>query len=141
MRQLSAAGRETARRIGETIRALELPIGEVLASPYCRTMETARLLRLGEVAASTEVMNLLAADYYGGRAAIVTTARELLSSRPPAGSNRVVVAHGNVAREATPAYPGEGEGLVLQPDGQGGFDLVARIPPARWAELLRAAEP
>jgi hypothetical protein len=39
----------------------------------------------------------------------------------------VIVAHGNVAREATPVYPGEGEALVFEPDGAGGFVLRGRI--------------
>ncbi|MDH3221137.1 MAG: histidine phosphatase family protein, partial [Gammaproteobacteria bacterium] len=43
MRQLSDAGRADARAIGAGMRGLGVPVGEVLASPYCRTMETARL--------------------------------------------------------------------------------------------------
>ncbi len=135
MRQLSDAGRADARRIGAAIRRLEIPVSEVLASPYCRTMETARLMDLGPVRASTDVMNLRAAAYFGGRGAIVASARELLATPPPAGSNRVIVAHGNVAREATPAYPAEGEGLVFRPDGAGGFELVGRVVPDAWARL------
>src|SRR6478736_2729385 len=43
-RNLTDAGRAEARAIGDEIRALGIPIGEVLASPFCRTMETARLV-------------------------------------------------------------------------------------------------
>src|SRR5690242_2716055 len=42
-RNLTDRGREHARELGEAIRALEIPIGAVLASPLCRTMETATL--------------------------------------------------------------------------------------------------
>src|SRR4051812_48853357 len=42
-RNLSAAGRAQARAIGRAIRRLRIRIGRVLASPYCRTRETARL--------------------------------------------------------------------------------------------------
>ncbi len=141
MRQLSAAGRQDAVAIGTAIRALAIPVGEVLASPYCRTVETARLMELGEVKPSIEVMNLFAARFFGGRAAIVATAQRLLASRPAAGSNRVIVAHGNVAREATPAYPGEGEALIFRPDGQSAFGLVARIKPSDWQRLQHQAAP
>ena len=42
-RNLSDRGRENARAIGAAIRALAIPIGSVLASPLCRTVETAML--------------------------------------------------------------------------------------------------
>lgn len=135
MRQLSAAGREAARSIGVAMRALRIPVGEVLASPYCRTVETARLMQLGDVVETLQVMNLRAAEYVGGRTSVVASARALLASTPPAG-NRVIVAHGNVAREATPAYPDEGEALVFQADGAGGFVLEARIGVDDWPRLL-----
>lgn len=140
MRQLSAAGRDDARAIGSAMRKLAVPVGEVLASPYCRTMETARLMDVGEVQPSTDVMNLRSASYFGGRAAIVATAQRLLSTLPPDGTNRVIVAHGNVAREATPVYPGEGEGVVFEPDGKDGFRLVGRLTPADWQRLADNAD-
>jgi phosphohistidine phosphatase SixA len=138
MRQLSRQGRDDAKAIGSALRRLEVPVGEVLASPYCRTVETARLMELGEVAETIQVMNLRAADYVGGRASVVASAQALLASPPPAG-NRVIVAHGNVAREATPAYPAEGEALVFAPDGEGGFILRGRITVSDWSRLLSVA--
>ena len=130
MRQLSAAGRD-AVAVGNAMRELEIPVTQGLASPYCRTMETARLMDFGAVEPSTDVMNLRAAEYFGGRDAIVATAQRLLSTPP---------AHGNVANAATPAYPAEGEGLVFKPDGAGGFILLGRVEPGQWAELLLAAD-
>lgn len=136
MRQLSDPGRADAVAIGNAFRKLEIPVSEILASPYCRTVETARLMGLGEVTATTEVMNLRAAEYFGGRAAIVATAKALLATSPESGTNRVVVAHGNVAQASTPVYPGEGEGVVFRPDGEGGFHFVGRISPAEWSRLM-----
>lgn len=136
MRQLSNSGRAEAQAIGKAMRELKIPVGEVLASPYCRTVETARLMGLGEVKFTTDVMNLRAEHYFGGRDAIVATARRLLATPPAAGANRVIVAHGNVAREATPVYPGEGEGIVFVPDGNGGFQVLDRVSPERWTRLL-----
>ena len=49
MRQLSDTGRQIASTIGEAMRVLHIPVGHVFASPYCRTVETARLMQLGEV--------------------------------------------------------------------------------------------
>src|SRR5262249_5111854 len=42
-RNLTDAGRENSRQIGDAIRALGVPVGAVLASPMCRTVETAVL--------------------------------------------------------------------------------------------------
>ena len=136
MRQLSEAGRNDARLIGSALRELQVPIAEVLASPYCRTVETAKLMRLGEVRETLQVMNLRAAGYVGGRSKIIADAQALFATAPASG-NRVIVAHGNVAREATPAYPDEGEMLVLTADGEGGFILHGRIAIDDWPRLLQ----
>lgn len=42
-RNLSEEGREQMKRIGEVIRELKIPIGNVLSSPYCRAKDTATL--------------------------------------------------------------------------------------------------
>ncbi|MDZ7839334.1 MAG: histidine phosphatase family protein [Gammaproteobacteria bacterium] len=138
VRQLSAAGRDTARAVGEAIRALDIPVGRVLASPYCRAVDTARLMELGPVETTTAVMNMRAAEYVGGRDTVIRTARELLSTPPPARTNTVIAAHGNVARAATPVYPGEAEGVVFRPEGNGEFSFIGRLTPAQWTELAAA---
>jgi hypothetical protein len=138
IRQLSDAGRQTAREVGEAMRALAIPVGRVFASPYCRTVETAEAMGLGPVETTTDVMNLRVADRFGGRGAIAKTARARLGTPPPTGRNDVYVAHGNVAREATGVYPGEGEGLVFRPLGDGRFDFVGRLDPEQWQELANA---
>ena len=43
-RNLTDGGRADARAIGAAIRSLGIPIGDVLASPFCRTRETAELI-------------------------------------------------------------------------------------------------
>ena len=42
-RNLSTQGQELAKKIGQSIRTLKIPLGEVLSSPYCRCKETAQL--------------------------------------------------------------------------------------------------
>lgn len=135
IRQLSDQGRKSARSVGNAIRALDIPVGSVLASPYCRTVETATLMGLGPVEATTDVVNMRVASYFGGRGAIARTARRRLATPPRNGTNTVIVAHGNVAREATPVYPGEAEGVVFQPDGAGGFIFIGRLTPTQWKAL------
>jgi broad specificity phosphatase PhoE len=135
IRQLSDQGRKTARAVGDAIRALSIPVGRVLASPYCRTVETATLMNLGNVETTIDVMNMRVAEYFGGRSAIVKTARARFATPPASGTNTVIVAHGNVARDSTPVYPGEAEGVVFRPDGNGDFSVVARVSPQEWTRL------
>lgn len=137
MRQLSDEGRAIARRIGEAIRQLRIPVGKVLSSEYCRSAETARLLDVGPVSTTRDIMNMRAADYVGGRGAVIRRARKILAARPPAGTNAVIVGHGNLMRAATDVYAGEAGSGIYAPGAEGGksFKLVARLSPDEWARL------
>ncbi len=137
VRQLSDEGRRTAKAVGAHMRTLRIPVSKVLASPYCRTVETAELLDLGAVGTTTDIMNLRVAEYFGGREAILKRARLRLAMTPPPGSNIVLVAHGNVARDATDVYPGEAEAVVFRARGDGDFTFIGRLTPEQWAELAR----
>lgn len=48
-RNLSDAGRTQAREIGAALRTQGIPIAQVLSSQYCRCLDTAELLALGDV--------------------------------------------------------------------------------------------
>ena len=136
MRQLADRGRQMTRAIGNAIRALDIPVSRVVASPYCRTVETASLLRLGDVITTTDIMNTRVAAYFGGTDAIAARARQRLSTPPPAGTNTVLVAHGNVLRTATGVYPQEAEAIVFHPQGNGSYRVVARLSLSGWEHLV-----
>ena len=141
IRQLSNQGRNDAKMAGEAIRALRIPIGRVVASPYCRTVDTAKLMFPGPVEASTDVINMRVADYFGGRDRVITRFQGRLSAPPLAGFNNVFVAHGNLARAATTVYPDEGEAIVFRPLGNSQFEFVGRLTPLQLkalADLLSA---
>jgi len=128
-RNLTDQGRAEARALGEHVKRLKIPIGEVLASPFCRTMETARLA-FGKARATGEVRGgPLSADDPARYAPL----RELLSSRVPENENLVIASHGNPFRAlAGPPYLAEGEMAVVRPEGGGRFSVVARIPLTGW---------
>lgn len=128
-RNLTDKGRAEARAIGEHVRRLKIPIGEVLASPFCRTMETASLA-FGKGRATNDVRGgPLAADDPKRYEPL----RELLGTRPAAGSNTVLSSHGNPFRAvAGPPYLAEGEIAVVRPEGGERFTVIARIPLADW---------
>jgi len=131
-RNLTDRGREEAKRIGADIKRLAIPVGDVLASPFCRTMETARLI-FGGASATNAVRGGPARPESPERYAEL---RKLLSTPPPAGVNLVIVSHGNpFAAVAGPPYLAEGEAAVIRPSGSAGFVIVARVTKDGWAAL------
>ena len=137
IRQLAPEGRRTARRIGEAMRALGIPVGRVLSSEYCRAAETARLMKLGPVVTTRAIMNMRAAEFVGGAEAVIRRAQRQLAQPPLPGTNTVLVAHGNLVREATGTYPDEAGAAVFAPGGKRGFRLVARLTPEDWIAFAR----
>jgi broad specificity phosphatase PhoE len=135
MRQLSERGREQAQRIGEVIRRLQIPVGRVFSSEYCRTRQTAQLMNLGRVETTRAIMNMRAASFVGGTDKLVKRARQLLSIPPPEGTNAVFVAHGNLMRAVSGAYTGEAGAVVLAPQGEGRMANVAVLDLEHW-EIL-----
>jgi phosphohistidine phosphatase SixA len=126
-RNLTDKGRAEARALGEHIRRLKIPIGEVLASPFCRTMETARLA-FGRARATNEVRGGPASD-----SARYGALKKLLSSKVPNNENLVISSHGNPFHAvAGPPYLAEGEIAVVRPEGGERFSVVARIRLTDW---------
>jgi phosphohistidine phosphatase SixA len=124
-RPLSDRGRAQAKEIGAAIRKLQLPIGDVQASPYCRTVETATL-------AFGKTERNIAVRGDGGNYDALGT---LLSEAAPAKSNRAVVGHGNGMRALAGApHLDEGEAAVIKP-GKSGPVIVARIRVTDWEGL------
>jgi phosphohistidine phosphatase SixA len=126
-RPLSDQGRADARAIGRQIRALKLPAGEVLASPFCRTLETARLI-FGRAEARDDVRER-------GDRGDYPALRRLLATPVAGGRNRWVVGHGIPFRNlAGPPHLLEGEAAVLKPEGDR-WTVVARVPVEGWAAV------
>lgn len=140
MRQLTDRGREISRKIGSAIRALQIPVGQVLASPYCRTVETATLMRLGDVETTRDVINTRVAGLLKGREHLAQTARLRLSTPPKPGSNTVIVAHGNVFVLAAGTRPPEAGAAIVRGDGASGFEIVAMLDAEDWTRLLDMAK-
>ena len=131
-RNLTDAGRAEARVIGSTIRDLGIPIGDVRASPFCRTMETAQLM-FGRAAATTAVRGGPAQPESADRYAEL---RKLLAMPVPRGTNLVIASHGNPFRAVVGGpYLAEGEAAVIAPLGKDGFFVVARVTKDAWTEL------
>ncbi len=132
-RPLTDKGREEARGIGAAFKDLKIPVGRVLASPRCRTMETA-LLAFGPPEKSSEARAGPASPGSEDRYAPL---RALLSAPVKAGANTVIASHGNpfFATAGAP-YLAEGEAAVVRPLGKD-FEIVARVRHDAWSALAR----
>jgi phosphohistidine phosphatase SixA len=133
-RALSAAGRESAVATGEALRRLAVPIGAVLASPYCRNVETAWLLA-GRVEPTPA---LLGPERALGRDAAATVAdlERLVAAHVRPGTNAILVGHfGNLLRAAGVRLA-EGEAALLAPSLAGGVRVLRTLPPSLWDDLV-----
>ena len=134
-RNLTAAGRAQARAIGAAIRSLDFKIAKVVASPLCRTMETARLaFGKAEPVAAMRGAAVPVADpaRYAGL-------KQLFGTPHPRGANLVVVSHGNpFYGVAGPPYLAEGEAAVIRGLGTDEFEVLARIRVGDWQALTAA---
>lgn len=134
-RNLNRKGRRESREIGRSFRELGIPVGRVLASPFCRTRDTARLA-FGRVQPSRA---LLSAEFLAGEAAAARQRnkfRELLAERPSGGTNTVLVSHNFAIDDATGVSLAEGEAVILVPGrGPRGFDVAGRIEAGEWPRL------
>ena len=134
-RNLIDRGRADAREAGAAIRKLGIPVERVLASPFCRTVETAQLL-FGRAEKMQEVRGGPAVAAGSDRYAPL---KKILATPVRPGANLVVVSHGNPFYSvAGPPYLAEGEVAVVRPLGSD-FQIVARVRIDGWEDLMSGA--
>jgi broad specificity phosphatase PhoE len=133
-RNLSRRGIDQAHEIGRAFRELDIPLGDVLASEYCRTRQTAELAfgRAELEPSLTGFPNDDDPDY----AERVRATRELLARRPDAGENTMLVAHIKNIEAAADVSIEEGELAVFEPLGGTTFRYRGRIPAEAWPQLV-----
>jgi phosphohistidine phosphatase SixA len=137
-RQLDSAGIASASAMGEALRRLNIPIGDVLSSPTYRALQTIMLAQLGRPTSYGELGDggqSMRADKRGTRAAWL---KARSASVPGPHENTLIVTHFPNIIEAYPdgaAGLADGEALILHPDGHGGVLLVARVKIDEWMTL------
>ena len=91
-RNLTPEGVRQAQNLGRALRALRIPLNEILASPVFRARESAEHAFGKEQIRVT--MDLVADDYAGNQVKrMVEATRKLLRTVPGPGMNRVLVGH------------------------------------------------
>ena len=138
-RQLNDNGRTLARQMGDAIRKLKIPVGQVTTSQFNRAVETGTLLGFGAVTSTADVTEggLVVSPNENSRRA--QAMRKLAATVPPAGSNAVIVTHKPNIMDAFGKDwfdVKEGEASIFKADGSGA-KLVARVQAADWAKLAQ----
>ena len=137
-RPLSEAGWQQARAIGKAFEALQIPVGEVYSSEYCRAWQTAELA-FGRYR-KTPDLNFEPAENYSDEQIAAMRDRMVshLAAVPKDGVNTVLVGHDDPFEAATGIYPEPmGVAFVLKPAGDGHFTVLADVAAGEWARLTR----
>ncbi len=125
-RNLDAAGRDQARRIGAALRDAGVSVGAVLASRWCRATETAALA-FGAAAVRPEpAFDSFFADRALGPERTAAARAILLGWHGPGAL--VAVTHQVNITALTGIFPASGEGVVLAPR-DGALGVVGRLRP------------
>ena len=124
-RNLSAAGRSQATRIGSAFRQNQIAIAQVLSSQWCRCLETAKLLNLGQVkpfpALNSFFQNRRTADQQ------TNTVRSLIRSHRTVNGVMVLVTHQVNITALTGIVPASGEMVILKAQPNGQIEVLDRL--------------
>ncbi|MEM8504153.1 MAG: histidine phosphatase family protein [Cyanobacteria bacterium P01_D01_bin.1] len=135
-RVLSEIGVAQSLAIGEGFELSDIPYDEVITSDYGRAVETAAIA-FGEYKKDSALNFLPFEDYTDEQIEQMrANVTPFLTMLPDAGTNTVIVGHDDLFEAGTGIYPDpQGIAYVLEPDGDGGFDILANLLPEEWAEL------
>jgi phosphohistidine phosphatase SixA len=124
--------------MGNALRELKIPIGDVLSSPTYRALETVRYARFGNPQPYAELGDN-GQSMQGGTAAQAAWLQKKVTSFPR-GTNTIIVTH---LPNLTGAFPqmtsglADGEALIFGSDSKGGPTLVARVKIEDWPRMPR----
>lgn len=122
-RNLSAAGRAQAQAAGRALRKRDIPIAAVYSSSWCRALDTAVLMDVGEVAPAPWLDSFFRGR--GDRASITQAAQEQIAAwQGP--SNGLLITHQVNITALVGSGVSSGEMIVVRPTGDS-FQVVGRL--------------
>lgn len=133
-RVLSEQGRREAEEFGRAFRKMGILVGDIVTSPWCRTIQTAEAA-FGKhtLHTASDVLALWDDVEPSDRAARVDALRAMLATKPRTrGTNTVLVTHSPNLESLGLEIEPEGLGHVFQPVG-GGY--LGSIQPREWRSV------
>jgi phosphohistidine phosphatase SixA len=124
-RNLSAKGRADAKAVGEKFRAEGVAVGKLLSSPWCRCVDTARLLGLGNVEIEPTFSNAFVLA--NQRNALTAGGKAIVTGWKGPGT-LLIVTHGANIQALTGDNPASGEIVVVASGPDETLREIGRIP-------------
>lgn len=126
---LTDEGRELVKLLGDTMRKRKLPLGGVLASPLCRTRDTARIaFKTFRVWSLLEPLPEI--DLVDRQQRIEAISRVIADHK--GRDNLVLVTHQPNIDALTLESVDTATMVVVKPDGKGGFKVIHKLPSNAW---------
>jgi len=119
-RNLSEKGRADAEKIGSQLKREGIAFEKILSSPWCRCIDTAKLMNVGTVETEATFGNVVVLK--DQRETLTAGARALIARRT-AGGNLLVVTHGANIQALTGVWLASGEIVVVK----GGSDRAEPV--------------
>jgi broad specificity phosphatase PhoE len=126
-RNLSAEGRAQAGRIGDLFRGNGIAAARLYSSQWCRCLETATLLKLGDVSPQP-LLNSFAQNH--DRAVEQTAVLRPWIAGLELSGPTVLVTHQVVITALSEVFPGSGEIVVMRREAGGQLNVQGRIATA-----------
>lgn len=128
-RNLSVKGRADAAAIGARLKAQGVKLARLVSSPWCRCLDTARLMNVGSVAVEPTFANVVVLREQ--REQLTAGARDLVRAWKGPGALLAVTHGANIQALIGGANPASGEIVVIVARPDGTLREIGRLlPPA-----------
>lgn len=126
-RNLSEAGREQARQAGQEFRRRQIPVKQIHSSQWCRCLETARLLNLGE-AKTTPALNSFFSDRRTADTQTEQT-RQIIAAHRQQEGVVIMVTHQVNITALTGIVAQSGAAVIVQANDKGKIEVIGELEP------------
>lgn len=134
-RPLSDDGRELMKKVGKAIRDAKIPLGDILVSPMCRTLESARLA-IGDKFRVVEPLMYSANMTSEEKKPRIEALKKLLAVPVAKGTNTLMIAHAPNLDDLIGFFvKPEGTIVVFRLGGPNVYEYAASIHPDDWRSL------
>jgi phosphohistidine phosphatase SixA len=139
-RNLSEDGKARAAALGRAVRALGIPVGRVVTTPFCRGIETG-WLAFGKGELSDDLAFAIGTDEAEAKR-LGKSLKQMMSVAPAAGTNNIYISHSANLKEAVGVWPKEeGVSVVFKPSANGELEYLGEIPIQQWPTLSAELAP